>query len=151
MNKLILSLLLICLFFVYVGFSSRAAFLYPGGGRRSDKQPLDRSLRLPLCQIKEILCFTVILILFLIKVGILVLSKVRFVPFDVNLNLLRKNASNDSCISLITASKHLIFIHFLIFHPQMIFLMFWDEHFFIEHVFKKNLIFLRVYTRTFLG
>ena len=82
--------------------------------------------------LKQILAITLILLYVLIKIGVILYSRVRFVTFNKNLNLLKKNV-----ISKISHDwYHSLILLFLIDNPNyLIVLVVVNETFFLNQYF----------------
>ena len=135
---LLFLLLLYVVRFMYVSsvtYVTRAASPSQGLGRRlgrrSDPKPLVRSYsKFIISQFKEILFCIVILIFVILKLGMFFCSKVRFVTFDVNLNLLKSDVCDYSSSYLwsdLLLLHLLIILYFLLFNQHMMILIQWAE------------------------
>ena len=116
------------LFFVSLFLDLCVCLLSAATPDRSAHATLSKSVTsiLALTYFNELLLFNVILLLMLIKLGMVYFSKVRFVPFDVNLNLLRKQNSNTNGLLSKSTWKLLMLLllcYFLMSEFYLVFLL----------------------------
>ena len=103
--------------------------LYPATPDKSGHVTLSKSVTtiLALADFTEIILLNLVLLIILIKLGMLYCSKFRFVPFYINLNLLRKNNCNANGICSKSTLKllmlYLLLSYFLVSNFHLLVLL----------------------------